>query len=247
MPPSLVELLDPLKRGRRKDQVLAVLFFLHQYEGQEEATTTQVREGLRRGRVPKSKAINVSDVLAKAAPLVDKTGRSTWLLTSSGEEHIRDVLVIPDESPQVQHDVAKLETLVASVSDANVRDYIEEGIKCLKVGAMRAAVVFIWTGGVEAIRGEVWAYGTKSIDAAIKKHDKKARDFIKRDDFENVKDSALLQIAHDFGIHDKSEKKRLKEALDLRNDCGHPVKYKPGKHKVASYIEDVITVVFTSS
>jgi hypothetical protein len=45
-------------------------------------------------------------------------------------------------------------------------------------------------------------------------------------------------------VFDRSEKKQLKQALDLRN-CGHPVKYKPGERKVSSFIEDVINVVFT--
>ena len=49
----------------------------------------------------------------------------------------------------------------------------------------------------------------------------------------------------DLSIFDKSEKRQLGQALDLRNDCGHPVKYKPGEKKVSSFIEDVTSIVFT--
>jgi hypothetical protein len=66
----------------------------------------------------------------------------------------------------------------------------------------------------------------------------------KHEDFANVKDSELLQVAQDLAVYDKSEKKRLGEALDLRNDCGHPVKYKPREKKVASFIEDVVGIVW---
>ena len=60
-----------------------------------------------------------------------------------------------------------------------------------------------------------------------------------------VKDGDLIQVAQDLSVYDKSEKKRLGEALDLRNDCGHPVRYKPGEKRVSSFIEDLTSIVFT--
>ena len=46
-----------------------------------------------------------------------------------------------------------------------------------------------------------------------------------------------------MSVIDKSEKGHLKQALDLRNDCGHPVKYKPRENKVSAFIEDVVSIV----
>jgi hypothetical protein len=63
-------------------------------------------------------------------------------------------------------------------------------------------------------------------------------------DFANVSDADLLQIAQDFEVVDKNEKTMLGQALDLRNSCGHPVKYRPGEKKVSSFIEDVLQIVF---
>ena len=40
-------------------------------------------------------------------------------------------------------------------------------------------------------------------------------------------------------VVDRSEKKRLVEALDGRNECGHPVMFKPGPNEERAYIEDV--------
>jgi len=37
----------------------------------------------------------------------------------------------------------------------------------------------------------------------------------------------------------------LSQALDLRNKCGHPTKYRPRKIKARSFIEDVVGIVFT--
>jgi hypothetical protein len=103
--------------------------------------------------------------------------------------------------------------------------------------------VFLWTGAVSSIRDLLWVQGAPAIEAALQVRNPRAK-FKKKADFENVKDSELMQIAQDFEIYDKSQKKRLGEALDLRNDCGHPVKYRPGEKKVASFIEDLIGIVW---
>jgi hypothetical protein len=54
-----------------------------------------------------------------------------------------------------------------------------------------------------------------------------------------------LLAAKDLGQLDKNQKDTLEEALDLRNRCGHPGKYKPGVKKVSSYIEDIVSIVFS--
>ncbi len=147
----------------------------------------------------------------------------------------------------MRHDVRDLEALAAKVKDETVRDYLGESIKCLKVDARRAAVVFLWAGAVHTIREMIWntAANAKAIDAALKNHNPGARNFTKKGDFDYVNDAALLEITMDLTVFDRSEKKQLKQALDLRNDCGHPVKYRPGEKKVSSFTEDVISIVFT--
>jgi len=46
-------------------------------------------------------------------------------------------------------------------------------------------------------------------------------------------------------VLDKNEKDILEEALNLRNKCGHPGKYKLGPKKVSSFIEDIVNIVFS--
>jgi hypothetical protein len=185
----------------------------------------------------------LSNALTSAIPLVDRLGGGRWKITASGEDHVRDQLALPESLPQAQEDVSTLRHLSQSVADETVRDYVDEAIKCLQVGARRAAVVFLWAGAVHEMRERVWKEGKSRIEEALQRHNPKAR-FRRKDDFSFVKDRALIDLTGDLAIHDKSERKRLIEALDLRNDCGHPVKYRPGEKKVSSFIEDVLQVVF---
>jgi hypothetical protein len=151
---------------------------------------------------------------------------------------------LPSTAPEIENDVATLQALVAKVSDSVVRDYVLEAIKCLSVGAIRAAVVFLWTGAIRTLQEECLTRHGATLNAAIAKHDPKARSVNKLEDFAYIRDATALLAFQELGILDKGEKTTLGEALDLRNRCGHPTKYIPGIKKASSFIEDVVGVVF---
>ena len=244
---TLIEFLYPLRKALRKEQALAVLYFIKEERHEEEVPTSDIRQALVDGGIPQARKMNISQALKAAAPYARRVGPyGVWAITKSGEDHVRDLLGLPEAPPQATHDVRDLESLAGKVGDTTVRDYIEEAIKCLRADARRAAVVFLWSGAVATIRDLVWTAVTNpaTIDAALKNHNPKARDFKKKGDFDYVSDAPLLEITVDLAVFDRSEKKQLKQALDLRNDCGHPVKYRPGEKKVSSFIEDVVNIVF---
>ena len=245
---TLTEFLYTLRKGKRSDQVLGALYFLKHERGTADASTADIRQALIDAGIPKARNINLSQALNQAAPFAQRLGpHGIWEITSSGEDHMRNVLALPVNQPQAQRDVQSLEQTAAGIGDGNVREYIEEAIKCLKVDAKRASVVFLWAGAVHTIRQQLWikaGKNAKTIDVAIKAQNPGARNFKKQSDFDYVNDALLLDAAAELTLFDRSEKKQLKQALDLRNDCGHPVKYRPGEKKVSSFIEDVINIVF---
>lgn len=248
---TIVEFLHPLKGGAIRDICLAALYFSQRYTQQNEVTVEELRALLRRARVPRATKLNLADVLAKSAPHVDtagKQGRSfLWALTTSGQKHVRSLLGLPEAEVEIEHDVSSLEALLNSISDQEVSDYLDESIKCLSVGALRAAVVFLWAGTIRTIQQDCIGCGAGNADAAIRKHDKKVRTIKKLDDLAYVKESILLLAAQDLGLYDKNQRSTLTDALNLRNKSGHPGKYKPGPKKVSSFIEDVISIVFSDT
>jgi hypothetical protein len=247
MAPTLVEFFQPFKNARRQDQVLAVMYYLQEWEEFDVFTVGEIRAGLIRAKARGAKQANIAQVLSTADPCVEVqgkvAGKAVYELTNTGLEHVFELSGEKTEFQEV-HDVYTVRDVAKTVADETVRGYIDEAIQCLGADAVRAAVVFLWSGAIATIREEAWKHGASAIDAALKTHNPKSRDFMRKGDFENVKDSALLEITVDLGIYDKSEKRVLGHALDLRNSCGHPVKYKPGVNKVSSFIEDVVGIVF---
>lgn len=208
----------------------------------------EIRQGLKSARAKGWAKVNIADVLNKSGPLVDSRGlqgkKRLWNLTDSGRERVRKLLELPRTNVEVEHDVGTLQELVAKVSDDDVRDYLEEALRCLQVSALRACVVFVWTAGIRAIHTSVMAKGSTAVTAAVQKHDPKARAVGSIDDFAHIKDVTALLAAKDLGILDKNQKDTLTEALNLRNRCGHPGKYRPGVKKVSAFVEDVTSIVF---
>ena len=151
---------------------------------------------------------------------------------------------LPAADVEVEHDVGTLETLVRKVSDSDVRDYLNEAIKCLKVDALRSCVVFTWSGAIRTLQSKLLSKGTSALTTAVQRIDPKARNIKSIDDFAYIKDATTLLAAKDLGILDKNEKDVLTEALNLRNRSGHPGKYRPGVKKVSAFIEDITSIVF---
>jgi hypothetical protein len=245
---TLVEFIAPVKTGANRVKVLVAMYFLHRYEGVDAMRAEEIKTALKGARVPQAGAMNVPDVLNKSGHFVDSPRsdgvRRLWKLTSSGEQEVRRILGLPDAEPEIEHDVAVLTKLVASVADKNANDFLTEAVTCLQFGALRASVVFVWSGAVTVLRQEVWKSGASQVNAALLAHDPKSRKVTKLEDFAYVKDVRLLELLFDLETIDKTEKTILGHALDLRNSCGHPTKYRPGAKRVSGFVEDVIGIVF---
>lgn len=245
---TLVEFIAPLSSSTHRDRILAVLYFKKHVEQIDAATASEIRDWLKSARAKRWSAVNVSSELNRAGHYVDFSnsgGQSrAWSLTQSGDEYVRNKLGLEIPKPEIKHDSSQLSNLVASLTDAEVRDYFEEAIDCLEAGALRATVVFIWSGTIRTLQRRMIKIGKKPLNNAVQKHDQKARSISSVDHFAYIKDKVTLLAAVDLGLLDKSEKDTLKEALDLRNRCGHPGKYKPGIKKVSSFVEDILSIVY---
>ena len=246
---TLVEFIAPLSKNKHQHRILAILYYKERYEGKGALTVEQIRQGLKIARARGWSKVNVADVISKSGHLVDTPGlegnKRLWHLTDSGRAYVRELLGLPKSDVELEHDIGTLQAIVSKIQNTFIRDYLEEGLKCLQVSALRACVVFVWAAAIRIIQEKlIGSYQTK-VNSAIKKHDPKARDIRRLEDFAYIKDSITLLAAKELGVIDKNQKDALEEALGLRNRCGHPSKYIPGVKKVSAFIEDLVSIVFS--
>lgn len=243
--PTLLEYLSPVLKGTRRDIVLAAMLYLR--DGREGLTVSELKQELVSARVPKAKQFNVADVLGKAGAAVRAErdgGANRWFLTGTGEDAVAELLGLHAPQPEAVNATDGLTALVQRVGDEVIKGYLEEALTCYQVDARRAAVVFLWSGAIRHLQQVAFARGSKDLNAALIKHDPKAKNISKVEDFSSVKDVTQLLGFRELGILDKGEWQTLQEGLDLRNRCGHPTRYRPGASKVAAFIEDVVSIVF---
>lgn len=245
---TLLEYLKPVLSGSRRAVCLATLKWLEEEDGRESASATEIKNALIKARVPKAKTFNVADVMGKAGHYVTSPGRNEskanlWALTTSGEEWVNQKLGI-EAAPVIVHSLSGLAAVGSKITDEVIKGYVDEALLCYQSGALRASVVFLWSGVIRHLQDRALARGVTNLNTSLVKHDPKARRVAKIEDFSAVKDVAQLLGFRDLGIIDKGEWQTLQEGLDLRNRCGHPTKYKPGINKVASFIEDVVGIAF---
>lgn len=244
---TLVEFLEPLKKKSLTDKCLAVLYYESRYNNNQVLAGSEIRKRLVDSRTPNVRSANITALLNQVGAYVDspglKNGERLWKLTETGAKHVRDLLGLKADSPEVVHDITTLENLISKVSNQDERDYLTEALVCLRVGALRATVVFAWVAAIRNIQLRCLAKGKKLMPALLK-YDPKARTVKSIDDFAYIKDATLLLACQDLGIFDKSQRETAEESLRLRNRCGHPAKYTPKEKKVSSYIEDLVSVVF---
>jgi hypothetical protein len=243
---TLVEFLAPLRSRGQSDQVVATLYFLEHHRDQSESTIAEIRDALVQARIARGGGWNLGRALLQARERVDRTGGAPvrWYLTDTGERYCVDELNLSPPLTTVAHDVSVLAAVARNISDDDIRAYVEEAIKCLETGALRAAIVFLWTGAIRQLQERAIENGLKPLNDALAKQDPTGRVVKTVDDFAYVKDRTFLDATPRIGILDKGEKDTMVDALGLRNRCGHPTKYRPGESRTKGFIEDVVGIVF---
>lgn len=248
---TLVEFLEPVSKGSNIDRVLITLYYREQIDGQTVSTVDDIRSYLDTARVKGAKHMNISQALndngARVHGEVSQGRKKLWRLTKSGREYVRETLGISAGEIEAEHEAGVLEDLIGRIHDNAVRSYLEEALKCLQVEALRACVVFVWSGTIRTIQERMLdRAGPKKVTEAVQHHHNKAKQIRSVDDFAYTTDRTVLLAATDLGLFDKGQKGKLIDALGLRNDCGHPSKYRPGIKKVSAFMEDVTSMVFPS-
>jgi hypothetical protein len=161
------------------------------------------------------------------------------LLQEQVREPVKDVT---KESPALAlHDLEE----AVDQAPSEYREYLREAVDCYNGGQHRAAVLMVWAATVQHLFITVGdhAGGIKLFrEANLKRFgtSKAYREIRKVDDFLYLKESQFLLLGEDCGMYNKTARNLLEERLDLRNRCGHPTGYKPGRGEVVIFIESLL-------
>lgn len=186
---------------------------------------------------------NVSDVLGRSGGKAIRTPDG-WELTDAGKLHIRS-LGIESISPAAMQVAVDLRAHLASVSDPQTKEFVEEAVSCHEAQLYRSAVVMAWLGAMDVLHKHVHANHLTAFNAeAMKVMGKKWKVAKTTDDLGRMGESDFLDRIAALSIIGKNVKTELKGCLDRRNGCGHPNTYKISVNQSAAHIETLLLNVF---
>jgi hypothetical protein len=167
-------------------------------------------------------------------------------LQSEFREEIEDVA---HESP-----AAALDSLEESLASAppDYRPYLGEAVECYRGGLYRAAVLMVWAAVVQHLYSVASARrdGVKKFEAANQARfgsSKRYRELKRANDFLYLGERDFIQLAEDAGMVNRNARKLLHDRLELRNLCGHPTGYRPGREETVVFIESLVLNVLSGT
>ena len=146
-----------------------------------------------------------------------------------------------------------LRKTVQPISDPHLLKYLDESIRCAETNCIRASVVLAWCAVAFKVHQKLVSLTMPVLTAefAKMKADKglmfksfqKDYTFTTDLDVQEAADAHLILICRFLMYLDDTQYKHLKNALDLRNGCGHPTGYQPDPVKLQGYYSDIAQLV----
>ncbi|MDP4538702.1 hypothetical protein Q9K01_03585 [Qipengyuania sp. DY56-A-20] len=186
---------------------------------------------------------NASASLSRLRGLAIHTGAG-WEITSSGRQKLTNDGIIEGNQGTINL-ASDLRRHVSLVTDDEVREYLNETVRCYELGLLRSAVVMAWIAAVYVMQLNILNNHLTAFNAEAARVDSRWKPAKSTDDLGKMKESDFLDRTAAIGLVGKNVKSALKECLDRRNACGHPNSYKIGPNIVAAHIETLVLNVFS--
>ncbi len=139
-----------------------------------------------------------------------------------------------------------------TAAPASYRDYLVEAVTCYDNSLYRAAILMVWAASVDHLYLVASGHpnGLNDFEVANLARFGRASNYRrikKKDDFLYLGEANWMTLAEDAGMMNKNARLMLVERLTLRNRCGHPTLYRPGREETVIFIESLLLNVLTGT
>jgi hypothetical protein len=137
-----------------------------------------------------------------------------------------------------------LRDLLAKISDADTRAFVEEAVQCYEYELYRSAVVMSWLAAVHVLKLEIFNKHLKDFNTEATRIDAKWKPARTTDDLGRMNEGDFLDRLSSISVIGKNVKEQLQACLKMRNACGHPNSLKLGEPTVSHHIDLLMRNVF---
>jgi hypothetical protein len=140
---------------------------------------------------------------------------------------------------------ALLQSLPGRISDEAERLFLSEALICFRNKAFRATIVMTWNLAFDHLLNCILANHLPAFNVAIPvRYPKRAGVAMnKKDDFEEFKESEVIEVCGKAGIINDNTKKILNDKLTKRNMAAHPSLVEISQYQAEDVISDLVNNV----
>lgn len=137
-----------------------------------------------------------------------------------------------------------LASLLGNVTDPAQKEYLDEAMRCFRGESWRAAAIMAWNLAFDHLCQVILAGKLAEFNAAYaKQFGKNAVTFGVRSDFQESKESVVIQVARTAGVTDKTQHGVLERNLGIRNSIAHPSAFAFKQPQSENFILEVVQTV----
>jgi hypothetical protein len=204
------------------DKILHFAWFLHAYERREYVSAGTIAACYDRLHMARPSAIHpfLNSLSSQKNPRLIRDGNGFRVERSSRDQF--EAKYLKRQSSLVASTL--LNSLSDKITSAHQKTFLAETLNCFAVGAYRASIVMAWNLAYDHVCTYILSNRLSDFNLQLNKiHSKSERSQIgSRVDFEDIKESRVLEIGRGAGIFPASMFKVLKEKLEKRNTAAHP-------------------------
>jgi hypothetical protein len=202
-------------------KVEAFGWYLHEVKGKSDFTAAELGECYDAVHLPRPGNLHgtVAQIVGKKPARLLKNSKGGLRLSAAARASMEKLLPL---RPSAVQTTAILNALAVRVTNPAQAAFLNETLACFRNGAYRAAIVMAWNLAWSDVCDRIFASHEPAFNTQRAKAYPKLAALTKRTDFEDYKESQVVEIARGAGIFNDTVAKALKEKLTKRNSAAHP-------------------------
>jgi hypothetical protein len=225
------------------DQLLLMTWFLQARQQLTCFDAAQMKQCFRDvGLDPPDMSVYLSRLTAKKPPQLIKE-KGGYRLSGAVRRELDKKY---SDDPTVVAISQLLSSLPAKIPDVAERAFLSEALNCYRVKAYRAAIIMVWNLAYDHLVRWIFADSARlqSLNAGIAtRYQKKKLIVSKLDDFDELKESEVIEACRTARLLNKSTIAILKDKLTRRNAAAHPSPITVTQHQADDAISDLVVNV----
>lgn len=135
----------------------------------------------------------------------------------------------------------QLAAMVEQVDDSSEKSFLTEALNCYRIEAYRGFIIMVWIVTVDHLQRYIFANNLSDFNIALSKSpDKKVKKIVNYDDFSDLPEGKLIELARSAGVITNDVRRLMDEKLGIRNSAAHPSGIKISGHKATEFAIDVV-------